>query len=293
LETGAGHASRAAMSPFAAEFNAKRRELEAQGVGAEDMREALESLTLGRLRIASKATERQGDSLAAVDVARQRAEGMYMIGQAAQLRSAVTTVAALHDEIGLGGTAYLEALQTPAEVMPARPKAPAPADVAIVGISAFLPGADTVDTYWENLLDGKNAVTEIPRHRWDHRIYFDADPTAQDKIYSKWGGFLPDMPFDPMKFGLPPRSIKAIDPLQLMTLELAHRCLVDAGYAGEGAVDGPRLRTSVILGASGGAGDVGAQYAVRSEMPRFLGEIDPDAAQCCPTGPRTALPGFS
>ena len=292
LETGAGHASRAAMSPFAEEFNAARRALEARGMGAEEMREELESLTLGRLRIASKATERQGDDLVSMDAARQRAEGMYMIGQAAQLRSAVTTIDALHQEVGEGGSAYLRALETPAEVLPPRPAAPKPADVAIVGISTFLPGAENVEEYWENLLDGRNAVTEIPRHRWDHRIYFDPDPAAEDKIYSKWGGFLPDMVFDPMKFGMPPRSIKAIDPLQLMTLELTHRCLTDAGYAGEDAMEGPRLRTSVILGASGGAGDVGAQYAVRSEMPRFLGEVDPQAAKMLPDWTEDSFAGI-
>jgi acyl transferase domain-containing protein/NADP-dependent 3-hydroxy acid dehydrogenase YdfG len=292
LETGAGHASRAAMSPFAAEFAARRRELEAQGVGAEDMREALESLTLGRLRIASKATERQGDDLLTVPEERQLAEGMYMIGQAAQLRDQVTTIDALHREIAEGSAAILAAAAETPRPVPARPAAPRPADVAIVGLSAMLPGADDVANYWENLLDGVDAITEIPRHRWDWRLYFDADPTVPDKIYSKWGGFLPDMPFDPMRYGLPPRSLPAIDPLQLMTLELARRCLADAGYDGPDAPPGPRLRTSVILGASGGAGDVGAQYAVRSEMTRFLGQIDPDAAARLPEWTEDSFAGI-
>ncbi len=291
LETGAGHASRAAMTPFAAEFAARRRELEVAGQGAEDMREALESLTLGRLRIASKATERQGDDLLAVPAERQRAEGMYMIGQAAQLRDSVTTIDALHREIGEGSAALLVTAATPRPV-PARPAPPRPADVAIVGISAMLPGAADVAEYWENLLDGVDAITEIPRHRWDWRLYFDADPTAPDKIYSRWGGFLPDMPFDPMRYGLPPRSIPAIDPLQLMTLELARRCLSDAGYDGPDVPAGPRLRTSVILGASGGAGDVGAQYAVRSEMTRFLGRIDPEAAARLPEWTEDSFAGI-
>jgi acyl transferase domain-containing protein/NAD(P)-dependent dehydrogenase (short-subunit alcohol dehydrogenase family) len=294
LETGAGHASRAAMSPFAAEFAARRRELEAQGMGAEDMREALESLTLGRLRIASKATERQGDDLVTVPEDRQRAEGMYMIGQVVQLRDRVTTIDALHREVCEGSVALLAALDAPAEVIAPRPAAPRPADVAIVGISALLPGADNVQTYWENILDRVDAITEIPRHRWDWRLYFDADPSAPDKIYSRWGGFLDDMPFDPMRYGIPPRSIPAIDPLQLMTLELARRCLADAGLDGPSADQPrlPRLRTSVILGASGGAGDVGAQYAVRSEMTRFLGHIDPDAAARLPEWTEDSFAGI-
>ncbi|SFQ20794.1 polyketide-type polyunsaturated fatty acid synthase PfaA [Roseivivax halotolerans] len=295
LETGAGHASRAALTPFAQEFAAKRRALEAQGVGAEDMREELESLTLGRLRIASKATERQGDDLLTVPVERQLQEGMYMIGQVAQLRDALTDIRGLHTGICEDGGALLREIAAQAEkpeVTPADVRAPEPADIAIVGMSALLPGARNLREYWENLLDGRSAISEIPSHRWDWRIYFDPDQNAPDKIYSKWGGFLEDMPFDPMRYGIPPRAVKALDPLQLMTLEVARRCLDDAGLTGEAGIKGPRLKTSVILGASGGAGDVGAQYAVRSEMPRFLGKIDGDAASYLPEWTEDSFAGI-
>lgn len=297
LETGAGHASRAAMSPFAAEFAAKRRALEADGVGAEEMREELESLSLGRLRIASKATERQGDTLAEVDEARRREEGMYMIGQVAQIRAAKTDIDTLHREIGEGALDYLAALEPAPAKAPAKAAKPRPADVAIVGMSTYLPGAPDLDSYWENLLDSKNAVTEIPSHRWDYRIYFDPDRGAEDKIYSKWGGFLQDMPFDPMRFGMPPRAIKAVDPVQLMTLELARRCLEDAGYddrdaAQSPSVGGRRLKTSIILGASGGVGDVGAQYAVRSESPRSSGMIDEAAKPYLPEWTEDSFAGI-
>ncbi|MHA7875447.1 SDR family NAD(P)-dependent oxidoreductase [Roseivivax sp.] len=294
LETGAGHASRAALTPFAEEFAAKRRALEAAGTGAEDMREELESLTLGRLRIASKATERQGDALREVPVDRQQAEGMYMIGQVAQLRHGLTDIRSLHRGICEEGAARLREIAGTAteDRGPARPKTPEPADIAIVGMSALLPGARDLREYWENLLDGRAAISEIPAHRWDWRIYFDPDPSVPDKIYSRWGGFIEDMPFDPMAYGIPPRAVKSLDPLQLMTLEVARRCLDDAGLTGAAGIEGPRLRTSVILGASGGAGDVGAQYAVRSEMPRFLGGIDPEAAGYLPEWTEDSFAGI-
>ena len=292
LETGPGHASRAAMSDFADEFAGERRKLESEGVSSEDQREALEGLTLGRLRLASKATERQGDDLKKVAPKRQVKEGMYMTGQVAMLRSAVTTVAALHDEVALGAAARLAAMAAPAPAERTSDVKPQPVDIAIIGMSALLPGAVNVKEYWENLLDGVSAITEIPAHRWDWRIYFDADPSAQDKIYSKWGGFLKDMPFDPMKYGIPPRSIPALDPLQLMTLEVANRCIDDAGYGADGGPKSQRLRTSIILGASGGAGDVGAQYAVRSEMPRFLGELDAEAAKHLPEWTEDSFAGI-
>ena len=122
--------------------------------------------------------------------------------------------------------------------------------------------------YWQNILDKVDAITEIPSHRWDWRLYFDADRTAKDKIYSKWGGFLDDMVFDPMHYGMPPKSIASVDPMQLMALEVARLTIEDAGYH-EKAFD--RERASVIVGASGGTGDVGSQYGLRSELPRFSG----------------------
>ena len=292
LETGPGHASRAAMSDFADEFADERRRLEREGVSSEDRREALEGLTLGRLRLASKATERQGDDLKKVAPKRQFKEGMYMTGQVAMLRSAVTTVAALHDEISQGSADRLSAMASPVSAERAPDVKPRPVDIAIIGMSALLPGATDVKAYWENLLDGVSAITEIPAHRWDWRIYFDSDPSAPDKIYSKWGGFLKDMPFDPMRYGIPPRSIPALDPLQLMTLEVASRCIDDAGYGADGGPKAQRLKTSIILGASGGAGDVGAQYAVRSEMPRFLGDLDAEAAKHLPEWTEDSFAGI-
>ena len=56
--------------------------------------------------------------------------------------------------------------------------------------------------------------------RWDWRAYFDADRRARDKIYSKWGGFLDDVPFDPMRVRHAARRLPSIDPLQLLTLEV-------------------------------------------------------------------------
>ncbi|MCS0494083.1 SDR family NAD(P)-dependent oxidoreductase [Ancylobacter sp. MQZ15Z-1] len=288
LETGPGHASRAAMSPFAEHFVNRRREMELEGRSADDIREELESFTLGRLRVASKGTERTGSEgrIRKVPATRQKAEGMFMIGQVATLRDAVVSVADVHRAVCEDALALLDAM--PAAQSVAR-KAPRPADVAVVGLGGIFPKAANVAEYWENILGKVNAITEIPSHRWDWRIYFDPDRSAPDKIYSRWGGFLDDLLFDPLRYGIPPNSISAIDPLQLMTLEVVRACLGDAGFE---HLNASRERCSLILGASGGAGDVGAQYAVRSEMPRFLGGLDEDAAARLPRWTEDSFAGI-
>ena len=272
LESGPGHASRCAYTPFAREYFRKRKELRETSVPVDEARQVLDQLILGRLRIASKGRTRDGlnGELREIAVESQHREGMYMLGQVATLRNAVTDIETLHRQVTTDAVALLarrlEASRAPAPA----PAAGEPVDIAIVGMASVLPKANTTREFWENILAKVDAITEIPSHRWDWRLYFDADRQARDKIYSKWGGFLDDMMFDPTRYGMPPKSIESVDPMQLMALEVAQRTIVDAGYH-EKAFE--RERASVIIGASGGAGDVGMQYGLRSEWPRFDGTL--------------------
>src|SRR4029078_2673134 len=135
--------------------------------------------------------------------------------------------------------------------------APPPLEVAIVGVACLLPGAHDGARYWRNILDTRVVVSEMPGDRFDVDRWFDPDRKARDKIYSRWGGFVDDLPFDPLKYGIPPTAIKSVEPAQLLALELVDQALRDAGLA----VDNPhRDRTSVILGAGGGLSEQGAGY---------------------------------
>lgn len=265
LETGPGHASRCAVSPFSHHFYAERARAMAANKSADEVRDHLEELNLGRLRLAAKGSTRGDDGqLVEVSDDEQVSEGMYMLGQVATLRDEAIAVEDLHRDVSDGSAALLG--KSPART--AKPKRKAsPSDIAIIGIGTLLPKAPSADQYWLNIINKIKAYTEIPRHRWDSRLYFDADRTAEDKIYSKWGGFLDEVAFDPMQYGIPPTSLKSIEPLQLLALETARRAFEDAGYA-DGDFD--REHTSVILGAGGGAADLGTQYAVRSELPMFV-----------------------
>lgn len=291
LESGPGHASRCGYTPFAEDFFRQRAALRAQQVPADEARRVLDDLILGRLRIASKGRDRggEGGALRELTPEQQRADGMYMLGQVAMLRDRTTRIAALHREVTDDAAALLahrliEAAPEPDQVLGA-----GPADVAIVGISTLLPKANSTREFWQNIVDKVDAITEIPRHRWDWRLYFSEDRHEKDKIYSKWGGFLDDMPFDPTRYGMPPKSVDAVDPMQIMALEVAQRALVDAGYADKHF---NRERASVIIGASGGTGDVGTQYGLRAELPRFSGQLPDDIANRLPEWTEDSFAGI-
>lgn len=296
LETGPGHASRCAFTSFAQEFDDTRRQMIVTGKSPDEIKETLENLTLGRLRIASKGLKRnEAGSMITVNSEQQVREGMYMIGQVATLRSKVYTLKELHEDVSEVSTARLNQAKERFKQPFQNPQkydsdfTCKPSDIAIIGISTLLPKAQYPNQFWNNILHQVNAITEIPSYRWDWRLYYDSNRQARDKVYSKWGGFLDNVPFDPLKFGIPPKSLKSIEPLQLLTLEAVRRALEDAGYANRNF---DRENTSVILGAGGGIADLGQQYATRSEIPRFVGEVTEQTWERLPEWTEESFPGL-
>ncbi|TWT87748.1 Phenolphthiocerol synthesis polyketide synthase type I Pks15/1 [Pseudobythopirellula maris] len=274
LESGFGHATRCAPSPFCYEFEAKRRELVAAGVAGEQLRMELEMLNVGRLRLASKGVERRTDendpdrrsSIVEVDQEEQVSRGMYMIGQVAALRDKTLSVAELHTELCEGAAlALAEHKPKPAVVAPPTRRRDSADDIAIVGMAGIFPKADSIREYWSNIVRGVDAIIEVPENRWDAEEYFDPDRRARDKVYSKWGGFLGKQRFDPMDWGMPPASLASIDTVQLLALDVAHQAMQDAGYTIErfnGAKAG-------VVFAAAGIYDMGADYAIRSMLRHY------------------------
>ncbi|WP_174185440.1 type I polyketide synthase [Nocardia barduliensis] len=105
-------------------------------------------------------------------------------------------------------------------------------DIAIVGVSGRYPGADGLDEYWRVLVEGRDCVTEIPQHRWDHTRYFVPDRHNPFTAYTKWGGFLDDVDcFDPLFFAISPREAEILDPQERLFLQTAWAALEDAGHS--------------------------------------------------------------
>nr|WP_254896628.1 type I polyketide synthase [Amycolatopsis sp. Hca4] len=286
LETAPGHATRCVRSPFTEEYAAIKADLAQRGVPSRDAWEQLETLNVGRLRLASKGIERVGSELRDVGEDRQLAEGMFMAGEVAVLRSAVTTIAALHHAVGEGANAFLRARAAGFGAAEAEPPAPAPLDIAIVGMACMFPQAPDLAAFWANVLAGADAVTEVPPQRWDTSLYYDPDGQGA-KTPSRWGGFLPEIGFDPLKYGIPPSSLASIEPVQLLALEAAHRALADAGYA-DRAFD--RARTSVVFGAEAGS-DLSNAMTLRSVLPSYVGELPSELDERLPRITEDSFPG--
>jgi len=143
--------------------------------------------------------------------------------------------------------------------------------IAIVGAGAILPDAPNVPTFWENIKNGRYSVTEVEPHRWDPALYYDPDPHAPDKSYSKIGGWVRDYVWDPVKWHLPvpPRVVDAMDGAQKWAIACTREALEDYGYP-KRPLD-PN-RTAVILG-NAMAGEKHYLTALRIYFPEYAREL--------------------
>lgn len=197
---------------------------------------------------------------------RRRAQGC--VAQAAGLRAQTLSVAALHDDVSAGSVALLERLATrrfPWHRTGDSHKRKTD-DIAVIGMSCMFPKANDLRQYWQNIFNRVDAIEEVPAERWDADKYFDPDRFAPDRVYSKWGGFIGKVTFDPMKWRIPPASLRSIEPIQLLSLDVAAKAMADAGYDKR---DFPRERAGVIFAAAG-SHELGSGYAFRTMMRHYL-----------------------
>ena len=102
-------------------------------------------------------------------------------------------------------------------------------DIAVVGLATRLPGdLNTPDQTWQALLEGRDAITDLPEGRWSE---FMEEPRLAERIKKARtrGGYLTDIKgFDSEFFALSKTEADNIDPQQRMTLELTWEALEHA-----------------------------------------------------------------
>ena len=106
-------------------------------------------------------------------------------------------------------------------------------EIAIIGVSGRFPGSKNVEEYFQNLLDMKDCISEIPKDRFDWHEYY-GNIEDQNRMNSKWGGFVDDIDkFDALFFNISPREAELMDPQQRILLETMWETMEDSGYKNE------------------------------------------------------------
>src|SRR5258705_7467994 len=102
-------------------------------------------------------------------------------------------------------------------------------DIAIVGIGTRFPGdMNTPDETWQALLEGRDAITDLPEGRWEE---FLDEPRIAERVAKARtrGGYLSNIKgFDAEFFALSKMEADNIDPQQRMALELTWEALEHA-----------------------------------------------------------------
>ncbi|MBV9087572.1 MAG: polyketide synthase, partial [Acidobacteriaceae bacterium] len=143
--------------------------------------------------------------------------------------------------------------------------------IAIVGAGAVLPDAPNVAAFWQNIKSGRYSVIEVPPERWDPCKYYDPDPRAPDKTYSKIGAWVRDFVWEPFKWRLavPPKVIDAMEEAQKWAIAGTREALEDYGYPKRPLPD----RTTVILG-NAMAGEKHYLTSLRAYFPEYEQELN-------------------
>lgn len=141
-------------------------------------------------------------------------------------------------------------------------------DIAIVGLSTRLPGAgDTPESTWEFLINGGDAIRDLPEGRWAE---FLSEPQLAQAVAegNTRGGYLDQdvvTGFDAEFFAMSPVEVERIDPQQRLIMELTWEALEHA-----------RIPASDLRGESVGVyiGTSTTDFQLVAAM--SLGETDPN-----------------
>jgi acyl transferase domain-containing protein/NAD(P)H-dependent flavin oxidoreductase YrpB (nitropropane dioxygenase family)/NAD(P)-dependent dehydrogenase (short-subunit alcohol dehydrogenase family)/acyl carrier protein len=266
LETVPGQVSRVLPSPFTDYFVKEKQRVLAQNLNTSEIQMQLETLNIGRLRIASKGIERQGDNILKLTSKEQYDKGLYMIGDTSVLIHKATTLEKLHTAVAVDNKKILSKLAD----MPIPASLSNPVNIAVVGMDCIFPEAKNIEEFWMNIVTGKDCVKEVPDIRWNKKVFYKPDTFDTGYLSCKTGGFVPTVDFDPMDFGMTPQSLASIEPLQILSLLVARRAMENAGYT---EVTPDESETTSVIFAGEGLTDLATRVGFRSTYRQIVGEV--------------------
>ena len=105
---------------------------------------------------------------------------------------------------------------------------PADTDIAVIGMSCKVAGAENLEEFWDILCRGKSQHKEVPKER----IAFESNAFRSVDPKRKWFANFMDGPdkFDHKFFKKSPRESATMDPQQRLLLQVAYQAVEQSGY---------------------------------------------------------------
>ncbi|RWP57442.1 type I polyketide synthase [Mesorhizobium sp.] len=145
--------------------------------------------------------------------------------------------ALIRNRIGEHGRPQIGKLPKTPPVLPSKPhvkgldrRSSPRMDIAVIGMTARFPGAETVDALWENLCQGVCSIAPLSTQELKARGIPEAVLKRPD--YVRMGAHLKDVElFDPDFWNISRREATLMDPQHRLFLECCWKALESAGYA--------------------------------------------------------------
>ncbi|MCP5018763.1 MAG: SDR family NAD(P)-dependent oxidoreductase [Ketobacter sp.] len=143
--------------------------------------------------------------------------------------------------------------------------------IAVIGLGCRLPGgANSADKLWQLLENGDDAIVDMVDQRWVGDDFYDPDPEAVGKLYTKANGLVDDVDqFDADFFGIAPVEATLMEPQQRLLLETTWDSLEHAGIAPDSLMGS---KTGVFVGICHmGYSHMQAQYGSLEDISPYNG----------------------
>ena len=209
----------------------------------------LEALGANSLLIAARGVEQPHGRI--IDEKTCMRKGQFMSGAISGTVDRVRTIAEFHRDLA----------EEPLELtLPERNESPAPAAaprvssrengqrVAITGMALVNALGNTPGEIWDATLAMKGGITEVPRSKWDHNLYYDPDPRARGRTYCNVGAFQ-NIKISRKELGIAPQDFRSMADSTKLTLWLAENVIKQSGLLDSGI---PRDRIGVLISQNSG-----------------------------------------
>jgi malonyl CoA-acyl carrier protein transacylase len=232
-------------------------------------RTRMEEMAAGSLFVAARGVDRSSGTPLDVQACLER--GQFMSGACAGLIGEIQDMESFHREVAEGPLV----LHQPFDESAGKVSEPLPGDpahmeipssraghgprhvaphangherIAITGMSILNALGSSPEDVWAATLAMKSGITLVPPARWDHSLYYDPRPRAEDKTYCKVGAFL-DHNISRNELGIPPQDFRTMTEATRITMWLADRAIQASGILESGI---PRERIGVLISQNSG-----------------------------------------
>ena len=269
-----GLTSRTAPTDFARMMIEMEKEMIKKGESLETRKRSFEKKNIGSLLIGAKGflpdfKHKGAKYYKYFDGEEHRKKGNFLVGESLAFFDSPLSIKDIHNKYFHSKDLLFENINR-LEVF-SSDKKQVNDEIAIIGMGCILPGADSPEKLWKNILEKKYSIKEMPETRLRRDFYYSSDRNAEDRSYTTLAGIVDDFTFDREKFGYDAAKAAKLSKSQQMLLEAAYQAVENSGYLGDDQklICKDPTKTAVIIASCLG-NELGNELLLKYHFPEII-----------------------